>query len=113
MSSGNIGAIACAVLGAVFLCISLIFTLLKEKGAILISGFNTLPKEDRSSYDQRRMSRDMRNSLLLWCAVLLTGAALSFFISFYFAILAAVIWLVLFFREVKIDVDKAFRRYKL
>jgi hypothetical protein len=112
MSIGNIGAISCAALGAVFLCMALIFALRKEKAVMLIAGFNALSKEERSSYDCARMSRDMRNSLLWWCAVLLAGAVLSFFISSHFAILAAAIWLVLFFREVKIDVDKAFRKYK-
>ena len=41
----NIGNITCIVMAVMFLIFSLIFGLLKEKGAILICGFNSLSKE--------------------------------------------------------------------
>ena len=55
----------------------------------------------------------MRNSLLLWGVILIVGGTLSYFVSFNFAILAFVIWAVLFFRDVKLDADKAFDKYRL
>ena len=80
---------------------------------MLISGFNTLSKEKRDEYDRKRISKDMRNSLFLWSAIFFIGCVLSYFVSFYFAIAAFVLWLVLFFREVKSDPNKAFGKYKL
>lgn len=108
----NIGAVMCSLLGGLFLLMGLLFAALKEKAAMLISGFNTLPREKRALYDTARMSRDQRNSFLLWAAVLAAGAALSLLVSQYCAIAAFAVWLILFFREVYFDVEKAFEKYR-
>ncbi len=108
----NIGAIICLILAVFFGIITIIFALLKEKGAILISGFNTMPKEERENYDKKKMSIDMRNSLFLWSIILFSGAILAHFISKYCAIIAIVIWLILFFKDVHIDSEKAFGKYR-
>lgn len=92
----NVWAIACLILSVPFGIMTVIFTLLKQKGAILISGFNTLPKEEREEYDKRKMSIDMRNSLYLWFGILLLGAVLAYFFSNYFAMIAIIIWIILF-----------------
>ncbi|WP_342469301.1 DUF3784 domain-containing protein [Ureibacillus sp. FSL K6-3587] len=92
----NIGTIICLLLAVVFGMISMIFALLKEKGAMLISGFNTLSKDEQANYDQKKMSIDMRNSLFLWSILLLSGALFGYFLSQYGAFLAIVIWLILF-----------------
>ena len=113
MGSNQIGAIVCILFCVIFLIIALLFALIKEKGAMLISGFNTLSKEKRNEYDSKRMSKDMRNSLLLWSAIFFIGGALSYFFSFYFGIAAFILWLILFFTEVKSDPEKAFGKYKL
>lgn len=70
----------------IFLGMALLFTVLKGKAAILISGFNTMPEEQRKRYDTERMSRDQRN---------------------------AFIWLIVFLRDVHLDEEKAFGRYKI
>ena len=108
----NIGAVMCSLLGGLFLLMGLLFAALKEKAAMLISGFNTLPREKRALYDTARMSRDQRNSFLLWAAVLAAGAALSRFVSQGFAIAAFAVWLVLFFRDVHFNAEKAFAKYR-
>lgn len=108
----NIGAVMCSLLGGLFLLMGLLFAALKEKAAMLISGFNTLPREKRALYDTARMSRDQRSSFLLWAAVLAAGAALSLLVSQYCAIAAFAVWLILFFREVHFDVEKAFEKYR-
>lgn len=108
----NIGTITCVIFAVPFLILVVVFTLLKDKGAMLISGFNTLPKEEREHYDKKKMSIDQRNSFLLWAILFVAGAILSYLISSYMAILAFVIWLVLFFKEVHLDTDKAFGKYK-
>lgn len=105
----NIGTIICLLLAVVFGMISMIFALLKEKGAMLISGFNTLSKEEQANYDQKKMSIDMRNSLFLWSILLLSGALFGYFLSQYGAFLAIVIWLILFFKDVHLDPKKPLR----
>ena len=108
----NIGAVMCSLLGGLFLLMGALFAALKEKAAMLISGFNTLPREKRALYDTARMSRDQRNSFLLWAAVLAAGAAGSRFGSQGFAIAAFAVWLALFFRDVHFDTEKAFAKYR-
>lgn len=109
----NIGTITCIMMAGIFLILAIIFALLKEKGVMLISGFNTLPKEEREKYDKLEMSKDMRNLLFIWCIIFVIGGVLSYFVSEYITIISFVVWLVFFFREVHFDTEKAFRKYKL
>lgn len=108
----NTGFISCG--GACLLCLlfALIFTIFKEKSAMLISGFNTMPKEKRELYDKKKMCRDQRNAFLIWAVILGTGAVLSYYISKYFAAAAFVIFLIIFFKDVHLDEEKAFEKYK-
>lgn len=108
----NIGGIICLTLAVIFSILAAVFALLKEKGALLISGFNTLSKEEREKYDKKKISVDMRNSLFIWAIILFLGAILSYYISKYCAIIAIIIWIVIFFKDVHIDSEKAFRKYK-
>ena len=108
----NIGVLICLILAVFFSVLSSIFALLKEKSTILISGFNSLSKAEREKYDKKKMSIDMRNSLFIWAIILFLGAILSYYISKYCAIIAIVIWLVIFFKDVYIDSEKAFEKYK-
>ncbi|WP_027624961.1 DUF3784 domain-containing protein [Clostridium lundense] len=104
--------ITCLVLAVPLAITAIVFALLKEKGAILISGFNTLPKEEREKYDEKKMSIDMRNSLLLWSGILFIGAVLTYFFSNYYAMIAIALWIILLCKDVHIDTDKAFGKYK-
>lgn len=108
-----IAVTGCAALGILFFILGVVFALLKEKGAMLISGFNTLPKEKQKLYDRARMSRDQKNMCFLWAAVFAAGGIASAFLSPYCAGIAFLIWLVLFFREVHLDAEKAFQKYKM
>lgn len=108
----NIGTTLCLTLAIVFAIFSVIFALLKEKGASLISGFNTLSNEEKEKYDKKKMSIDMKNSFLIWSIIILLGAFFSHFISGYFAIIAIAIWIILFFKDVHLDSKKAFRKYR-
>ena len=109
----NIGFYACLLLAIIFGIFTFVFFLLKEKAAMLISGFNSLPKKERELYDLARLSKDQRNSMFIWTIIMSVGALLSFFISQYFAIIAFVVWLIVFFKDVHLDTDKAFEKYKL
>lgn len=109
----NTGCSVCGSFCSVFLIFALIFALLKGKASLLISGFNTLSKEQKASYDKERMCRDHRNSFLIWSAIFGIGAILSHFISQYAAPVAFIVWSIIFFKDVHLDAEKAFRKYKL
>jgi hypothetical protein len=109
----NVGFYACLILAIIFGISTFLFFILKERGALLISGFNSLPKHERELYDIAKMSKDQRNSMLIWTIIMCLGALLSYFVSQYLAIVAFVVWLIVFFNEVHVDNDKAFGKYKL
>ena len=48
--------IVCCLAGSfIFWGMAVLFAVLKGKAAILISGFNTMSKEERVQYDRKRM----------------------------------------------------------
>ena len=108
----NIGFILMGISCLLFLLLALLFAILKGKAAILISGFNTIPKYQRELYDQDRMSRDQRNAFLIWAGIMGIGAILSYFISQYMAVIAFIVWLIVFFKDVQQKKKKAFGKYK-
>lgn len=98
----------------VFWGMALLFAVLKGKAAILIAGFNTMPKEQRRQYDRERMSKDQRNAFILWAVILGSGSLLSVLTSSQnAAVLSGFIWLIVFFRDVHLDEEKAFGKYRL
>ena len=108
-----IGFYMCIILVPCFAVLALVFAVFKEKSAKLISGFNTLPKWKQEKYDRKRMAKDYRNHFALWSVIMLIGALGSWFLSGYFAVGAYIVWLVLFFREVHMDAEKAFAKYDI
>ena len=108
----NTGSIVCGGACLLFLLLAFIFTVFKEKSVMLISGFNTLPKEKRELYDKEKLSKDHRNIFLIWAIIQGTGAILAYYISQYIAVIAFIIWLVVFFKDVHLDDEKAFGKYK-
>lgn len=108
----NYGTYICLILAMVFGITAFIFFLLKDKGVMLISGFNILPPKEQELYDKARLCKDQRNDLLLWAFIMGVGAILSIF-SQYCAIFAFGIWLMLFLKGVHFDPGKAFEEYKL
>lgn len=109
----NIGFCSCIILVPCFATIGLLFGILKEKSAKFVSGFNELSKEEQAMYDKAYIAKDMRNSCFLWTAIMLLGTLLSYFLTPYFAIVAYIVWAILFFKNVHMDAKKAFRKYLL
>lgn len=109
----NAGFYLCLVLAIIFGIMTLIFYVSGKKAVVLISGFNSLPKTQRELYDIESMSRDQRNAMLLWTIIMAAGAILSYSVSQYIAIAAFGIWLILFFKDVHMDPEKAFKKYKI
>jgi len=108
----KIGAIICFILAVFFFVMAILFALLKEKGALLISGFKTMPKSEREKYDKTKMSKEMRNALFLWFLILLSGTVLAYLIGEYCAYIALAVWLIVFFKGMHLDPEKAFKKYK-
>lgn len=109
----NIGFYACFGMAVIFGIMTIIFTALGEKAANLISGFNSLTKEQRALYDTNQMSKDQRNSMLIWTVIMVIGIVFSLFVSQYAAIIAFIIWLIVFFKDIHMDTEKAFGKYKI
>ena len=103
----------CGVLVVPFAIIGILFGIFKEKAAEFVAGFNTLSKEEQDLYDKAYISRDIRNQCFTWSVIMLIGAVLSYFVTPDMAILAFIIWLVLFFKDVHVDNHKAFEKYLL
>lgn len=109
----NIGFWMCGVLVIPFFIIGVLFAIFKAKATKFVSGFNSLSKEEQALYDREYISRDIRNQCFIWSAIMFVGAILSYFVTAYMAILAFVVWLILFFRQVHFDNHKAFEKYLL
>ena len=73
----NVGLWGCAVMAALFFALAGAFSLLGERGAMWVSGFNSLLAEERARYDQARIVRDIRNDCLAWGAVMAAGNRLT------------------------------------
>lgn len=105
------GVVACLIMAIIFAVTGLVFAIGKEKAAILVAGFNSLSKEERDRYDTAYISRDMRNQCWLWTVILLAGAVLTYYVSPYMAVIAMIVWLYVFFKEVHLDTYTAFKKY--
>ena len=107
----NIGFWMCIVLVPGFFIIGLLFGIFKDKAAKFVSGFNSLSEKEQELYDKAAISRDIRNSCFIWTSVMLIGALVSLFLTPYFAIIAYIVWGILFFKDLHFDVHKAFDKY--
>lgn len=109
----NLGFWFCMVLVPCFFMIGLIFAILKEKSEKFVSGFNSLSKEEQERYDKAYIARNIRNSCFLWAGIMLIGAIVSYLFTSYLAIVAYIVWGILFFKDVHFDTKKAFEKYLL
>ncbi|MDF2944608.1 MAG: hypothetical protein K0S01_3466 [Herbinix sp.] len=107
----HIGTISCIIMGISNALIVIPFAIWKGKAAVLISGFNSIPKEERNKYDTDKMSKDMLNSMTILTLIWIVGAVLSL-LNQYFTILVLVVCLIIFLKDVHLDNEKAFGKYK-
>ncbi|UZP68963.1 DUF3784 domain-containing protein [Desulfovibrio mangrovi] len=108
----NIGTITCLAMAAPLAVCAILFTLLGEKSSMLISGFNTLSKEERAQYDRKALCKDVRNRLFLWTALLTAGALAAHLLHLYCGVAALVLWLILFLKGVRATPEAAFKQYR-
>lgn len=109
----NIGFWMCIVLFPVFAVLAVIFGVLKENAVKLIAGFNGLTKAEQEKYDKERIAKDNRNNFIVWSVIMLAGAAGSYLLSQYAAGIAYIMWIILFFKDLHLDVRRAFSKYKI
>lgn len=109
----NIGFWMCIVLVPGFAFIGLLFGIFKERSARFVSGFNTLSEKEQTLYDKAYIARDIRNSCFVWTAIMIIGAFGSLFLTTHLAIVAYIVWGIVFFKDVHFDAHKAFEKYLL
>lgn len=97
---------------SIFLIIGLIFAFLKEKACVLISGYNFKSKTERKNYDELRMSKDMRNFWLICGGMFFIGAITTLLFGNFFFWITFIVWIIYFFKNVHLDEEKAFSKYK-
>ena len=103
---------ACLILACMFAVLWYFFSLLKGKAAIFISGFNSFSKEKREQYDTDRMVKEQADSFALWTVVLLAGVILGLTVHACCSAFLFVAWVLLFFKDVHLDADEAFEKYR-
>ena len=100
------------VMSGIFGLIGMIFLILKEKACVLISGYNFKNKKEREEYDKARLSKD-EGKFFFRCAVIyLIGAVISIFTGALSFWVAFAVWLIYFFKNVHLNEEKAFDKYK-
>lgn len=109
----NVGFYMCIILVPGFFIIGLLFGIFKDKAAKFVSGFNSLSEKEQELYDKAAISRDIRNSCFIWTSVMMIGALGSLFLTPYFAIIAYVVLVILFFKDIHFDEHKAFDKYRI
>lgn len=108
----NPSTIISLIMTILFLVGTLIFAILKEKSVFLISGFNILSKEERTSYDCKALARDQKR-IFEYCTIIwITSVILCNFMTKWAFIPVFVVWLLFFLKQVHLDFDRAFEKYK-
>lgn len=107
----HIGTTLCMALGVFTFLLALFFFIGKGKSARFISGFSTMSQEERAKYDQEKMSKDMALFFLQLTLIAVCGGICSLWEQ-KVVILFGILWLFRFFREVHLDQEKAFGKYR-
>ena len=109
----NIGVTACLFFVIFFILVLCVFSILGEKSIVLISGFNLKSKDEREKYNKEKMIKDYKKSFTIWTLIFLVGAIGSYYINQYCSVIAFIIWLIIFFKDIHLDEEKAFGKYKI
>ncbi|HZK33372.1 MAG TPA: DUF3784 domain-containing protein [Tissierellaceae bacterium] len=108
----NIWGMTGIMMAVMFFLFGLLFAVLKEKGASLIAGYNFKSKEERKKYNEKEMSRDMRNRFFIYSLIFFLGTVATYMWGKVWFWIAFVLWLIYFFKDVHIDDEKSFGKYK-
>lgn len=108
----NEWSVAGLIMSIMFFIFGLIFAIMKEKGASLIAGYNFKSKEERKKYDEKQMSKDMRNLFFISSLIFLVGMIATYILGKIVFWISFIVWLIYFFRDFHIDDEKAFGKYR-
>ena len=108
----NAWGLAGIIMTITFFIFGLIFAISKEKGASLIAGYNFKPKEERKKYNEKQMSKDMRNTFFIYSLIFLVGTVATYIWGKIWFWISFIIWLIYFFKNFHIDDEKAFGKYR-
>lgn len=104
--------IAGIIMTGMYFILGFIFLVMKEKGASLISGYNFKSKEERTKYDERQMSIDMKNLFFICSLIFLAGTVATYIWSNGFFWIAFFISSMYLLKSVHFKDEEAFDRYK-
>ena len=107
----NWGVHMCGFLSLWFIVFGLVFAIFKEKAILFIAGFNSLPAKKRQLYDQKAIVDDMKKQCYRYALVLLIGTIASYF-NVYLAIPTMIVFFIMFFKDVHLNANQAFEKYK-
>ena len=114
MSETGIGlAIILASTGVLFLIFAVVFAVKKEKACRLIGGFNFFTEAQQARYDQAAIARDYQKLFTWWTVGAFLFAVLALWLSWWAIGAAFILFLISIGREMHIDVEKAFEKYKI
>lgn len=100
------------ILSIIFGMLGGIFLYYRENACNLILGYNFKTKEERLNYDEIRISRHYRNMFFFWAVLFLIGALGSGWLGKIWFGIACFIWLISFCRNIHIDEEKDFNKFK-
>lgn len=100
------------VMSGLFGLLGVIFLIFKEKACILISGYNFKTKKEREKYDEVRLSKDERNFFFICAVIHFIGAITSIFFGKLYVWIAFLVWFIYFLKNVHLNSEKAFDKYK-
>lgn len=105
--------IACLLTACVLAVGWYFFSLLKGHAAVFVIGFLSIPEEKRKQYDTDRLVKDVRDSFAVSALVLAVGFVLGITVHVFCSAFLFIMWLLVFFRNVNLDKEQAFEKYRM
>ena len=114
MSREAIGlAITLTACGVLFLVFAVIFAVKKEKACKLIGGFNFFTEAQQARYDRAAIARDYQKQFTVWAVGAFLFSPLCLWLGWWAFGAAFVLFLFSLGKEMHIDAEKAFEKYKI
>ena len=114
MSETGVGlSIILAATGGLFLIFAIVFAVKKEKACRLIGGFNFFTEEQQSCYDKAAIAKDYQRLFTWWTVGAFLFAVLALWLSWWAMGAAFALFLFSLGKEMHIDAEKAFEKYKI
>ena len=114
MSETGVGiGVILALTGLLFGALAAVFAVKKEKACSLIAGFNFLTEEQQARYDRAAMARDYQRLFTVWTVGAFVFALMCPWLCWWAFGAATALFLFSVGKEMHIDYEKAFEKYKI